>query len=221
MVSYEISFLCGALSLCVGAATIITIELVHPGCIQRQREPRVNVLGCFMKNLMWLLADITHILSFLCVCISVSLMSGCCIVCLPAALYFLWFVKNILSLIDVRHPPWRVAHIIKRPRACDSYASKTREVYMEKIINCRVEQTHRQISVNCCVESKVRQRIMKNSCDPCSIVCAYDDHEKQHDIFNLNKFHERILAFKCLRQSSAIDWVFFLKVPKSNKNNFY
>ena len=101
MVSYEISFLCGALSLCVGAATIITIELVHPGCIQRQREPCVNVLGCFMKNLMRLLARITHILSWLCVCISVALVSGCCIVCLPAALCLLWFVTCILSLIDV------------------------------------------------------------------------------------------------------------------------
>ena len=68
-----------------------------------------------------------------------------------------------------QYPPWRVAHIIKRPRACDSHASKTRVVYtvaMEKIINCGVEQTHRQISVNCCVESKIRQRIMKKQLRP-------------------------------------------------------
>ena len=37
---------------------------------------------------------------------------------------------------------------------------------MEKIINCGVEQTHRQISVNCCVESKIRQRIMKKQLRP-------------------------------------------------------
>jgi hypothetical protein len=101
MVSYEISFLCGALSLFVGAASTITIELVHPGCIQRQREPCVNVLGCFMKNLRWPLARIMHILSWLCVCISVALVSGWCIVCLPAALCLLWFVTSILSLIEV------------------------------------------------------------------------------------------------------------------------
>ena len=120
MVSYEISFLCGALSLCVGASTIITIEMVHPGCIQRQRDPCVNVLGCFMQNLMWLLADLTHILSLLCVCISVSLMSGCCIVCLPAALCFLWIVKNILSLIDV----WLMKFVL--PRSIQRVASSDR-----------------------------------------------------------------------------------------------
>ena len=102
MVSYEISCLCGAISLCVGASTIITLETVHPGCVQRQREPCVNMLGCFMKNLMWLLVDITNLLSLLGVCISVSLMSGCLIVCLPAALCLLRFVTCILSLIDVQ-----------------------------------------------------------------------------------------------------------------------
>ena len=38
---------------------------MHPGCVQRQREPGVNMLGCFMKNLMWLLVDITNLLSLL------------------------------------------------------------------------------------------------------------------------------------------------------------
>ena len=101
MVSYEISFLCGACSIFVGAGSAILSEQVHPGCIQRQREPCVNVLGCFMKNLRWPLARIMQILSWLCVCFFVALGSGCCIVCLPAALCLLWFVTCILSLIEV------------------------------------------------------------------------------------------------------------------------
>ena len=115
MVTYEMSCLCGALPLCVGASTIITSETVHPGCIQRQREPCVNMLGCFMKNLMWLLVDITNLLSLLGVCISVSLMSGCLIVCLPAALCLLRFVTCILSLIDVRLTKFFVLGSAKEP----------------------------------------------------------------------------------------------------------
>ena len=115
MVTYEMSCLCGALSLCVGASTIITLEMVHPGCIQRQREPCVNMLGCFMKNLMWLLVDITNLLSLLGVCISVSLMSCSLIVCLPAALCLLRFVTCILSLIDVQLTKYFVSCKAKDP----------------------------------------------------------------------------------------------------------
>ena len=120
------SCLCGAISLCVGASTIITLETVHPGCIQRKREPCVNMLGCFMKNLMWLLVDITNLLSLLGVCISVSLMSCSLIVgastiitfekvhpgcvqrqrepfgcCMKNLMWFLLDITNLLSLLGV------------------------------------------------------------------------------------------------------------------------
>ena len=45
-----------------------------------------------------------------------------------------------------------------------THASRPRVIYivaMEKIINCGVEHAHRQISVNCRVKRKIRQRIMK------------------------------------------------------------
>ena len=111
LVSYELCFLCCTLSLIVGASTIITFEKVHPGCVQRQREP----FGCCMKNLMWFIVDITNLLSLLGVCISVSLMSCSLIVCLPAALCLLRFVTCILSLIDVQLTKYFVSCKAKDP----------------------------------------------------------------------------------------------------------
>ena len=55
-----------------------------------------------MKKFMWLLVDILNLLSLASVCITLSLMSGCMIVCLPAALCLLRFVTCILSFIDVQ-----------------------------------------------------------------------------------------------------------------------
>ena len=111
LVSYELCFLCCTLSLIVGASTIITFEKVHPGCVQRQREP----FGCCMKNLMWFLLDITNSLSLLGVVCLYVLMSCSMIVCLPAALCLLRFVTCILSLIDVQLTKYLVLCKAKDP----------------------------------------------------------------------------------------------------------
>ena len=115
LVSYELCFLCGLLSLIAGASIIITLETMHPGCIQRQRDPCVKVLGCFMKNLRWPLALIMQLLSWLCVCCFVALVSVCCIVCLPTALWLLWSVTGILSLIECMHTKWLGLGSAKEP----------------------------------------------------------------------------------------------------------
>ena len=100
MVSYEISFLCGALSMFVGAGSVILSEQVHPGCIQRQREPCVKALGCITKSLRWPLGRIMQIFWWLVVSHFVALGFACGIACLPATLFLLGCVRNTLALIE-------------------------------------------------------------------------------------------------------------------------
>ena len=100
MVSYEISCRCGALSMFVGAGSIILSEQVHPGCIQRQREPCVKALGCLMRSLRWPLGRIIQILSWLFVSHFVALGFACCIACLPATLVLQGCVRSTLASIE-------------------------------------------------------------------------------------------------------------------------
>ena len=110
MVSYEIRFLCGALSMFVGANSFILSEQVHPGCIQRQRKPCVKALGCLMKSLRWPLGRIMLILSWLFVSHFAVLGFACCIACSPAGLMLLGCVRSTLALFE---------HV-RRKRMCSS-----------------------------------------------------------------------------------------------------
>ena len=107
--------MCGTLSLIVGASIIITLETMHPGCVQRQLVPCSKMLGGCMKKFMWLLVNTLNLLSLASVCITLSLMSGCMIVCLPAALCLLRFVTCILSFIDVQLMIFFVRCTVKDP----------------------------------------------------------------------------------------------------------
>ena len=103
MVSYEISFLFGALFIFVGAGSVIVPEQVHPGCTQRQREPCVKALGCIRKSLRWPLGRIMQILRWLVVSHFVALGFACGIACLPAALLLLGCVRSTLALTEYVH----------------------------------------------------------------------------------------------------------------------
>ena len=100
MVSYEICFLCGALSIFVGAGSVIVSEQVHPGCIQRQREPCLQAFGCPRKSLRWPFGRVVQILRWLFVSHFVAMEFACCIACLPVALLLLGCVRSTLALIE-------------------------------------------------------------------------------------------------------------------------
>ena len=93
-----------------------------------------------------------------------------------------------------------------------THASRPRVIYivaMEKIIKCGVEHAHRQITVNCGVKRKIRQRIMKKQHRSVFHSMRVRRSWNATWYFQSNHPHGRIRTFKCLRQSSAIDWVVF------------
>ena len=93
-----------------------------------------------------------------------------------------------------------------------THASRPRVIYivaMEKIIKYGVEHAHRQITVICGVKRKIRQRIMKKQYRSVFHSMRVRRSWNATWYFQSNHPHGRIRAFKCLRQSSAIDWVVF------------
>ena len=100
MVSYEVSFLCGALSMLVGAGSVVASEQVHPGCIHRQREPCVKA---FTSIMLISFDTVRQILKGLLLISFVPLGVACgsaLTLCLPAALCLLGFVRCMLALIE-------------------------------------------------------------------------------------------------------------------------
>ena len=93
-----------------------------------------------------------------------------------------------------------------------THASRPRVIYivaMEKIIKCGVKHAHRLITVNCNVKRKIRQKIMKKQYRSVFHSMRVRRSGNATWYFQSNHPHGRIRVFKCLRQSSAIDWVVF------------